>query len=71
MYAPNLPRWVAPFCCAMPFCALLALSVAATFGGSVSTAALICLTALCGRITGWVLNGPTRDAMATRIENGK
>lgn len=63
MNTPNLPNWVAPFCCAMPFCALLAISVSLAFGASVSTIGLICLTVLCSKITGWVLNVPTRQLL--------
>jgi len=70
MYTPNLPSWVAPFCCAMPFCALLVFSVSAAFGETVSTPGLVCLILLCGKITGWVLYGPPCSTQY-RIEHGK
>lgn len=68
---PPLPTWVAPFCCTAPFCALIALSISAPFGTSVSTPCLVCLVLLCGRITGWVLNVPARFPLPTRVGNGK
>ena len=71
MHTPNLPGWVAPFCCVMPYCALLVFSVSAAFGASLSTPGLVCLTLLCGRITGWVLNVPPRFPALNRIEHGK
>ena len=70
MNTSDLPYWVAPFCCATPFCALLAFSVSPAFGATISTPGLICLILLCGRITGWVLNRPNR-LLLNRIENRK
>ena len=70
MRTPILPNWVAPFCCVMPFCALLGFSVSGAFGASVSNPGLICLVVLCGKITGWVLNEPRTFVPPLDIEDG-
>jgi hypothetical protein len=56
MTSPNLPRWVAPFCCVTPFCALIGFSISAVCGTPVNPPSLICLVLLCGRITSRVLS---------------
>ena len=71
MYTPILPNWLAPFCCAMPFLALVGFSISSAVGATVSAPALICLTLLCGKITGWVLNVPSGFAASTRIEDNE
>lgn len=71
MNAPNLPNWVAPFCCAAPFCALIVFACSALCGVSTSTPGLICLVLLCGKITGWVLNVRPGVQLPPRIESRK
>ena len=56
MTSPNLPSWVAPFCCVTPFCALIGFSISAVCGTPVNPPSLICLVLLCGRITSRVLS---------------
>jgi hypothetical protein len=70
MDSPKLPKWVAPFCCIAPYCALIGLSFSAAWGANVGTPALIALVLLCGKTTGWVLNNqPATDqnGFAVRI----
>lgn len=59
MGTPRLPNWVAPFCCAMPFFALVGFSIAASQGSVIGTPGLVGLTILCGKTTEWVLRGTT------------
>jgi hypothetical protein len=71
MFPPKLPVWVPTFCCIVPHCALLGLSLAAFSGASVSTPAMFCLVLLCGKITGWTLSVNQHISPQQTIERGK
>ncbi len=67
---PQLPSWVAPFCCAAPFCALIGFAVAGICGTTIGSAGLIALVVLCGKTTASVLDVPStpRAPLHRRIE---
>jgi len=67
----TLPSWLAPFCCVIPFCALIALSMSALCGAPMSTPGLICLVLLCGKITGWVLNVQPQLPKQGQVDSGR
>lgn len=51
MHTPDLPAWVAPLCCAVPFLSLLALAISTLAGAPISSLAFAIVSALCYRTT--------------------
>lgn len=58
MSTPAMPAWVAPFCCATPFVALIGFAITTGFGATIGTPVLICLVGLCYKIVSSLLDDP-------------